>query len=111
MHPIPTEMIEAIVIAIFASSGFWMFINNIYQAHKEKKSVERRALLGLLHEQLTERCEKYIKQGYITLQDYEDLLNYIYKPYRDLGGNGTGEALFNKVTNLGNQPPETLQAS
>lgn len=104
----PQEVTMAIVAAVFASSGFWMFINNVYQNRKERKSIERQALLGLLHEQLVERCEKYISQGWISLQDYEDLNNYIFKPYTGLGGNGTGEALFNKVTRLNNNPPEKV---
>lgn len=103
---VPMEMLITILVSIFASTGFWTLVNTIYTARREKKSVERRALLGLLHEQLTERCEKYIDQKWISLQDYEDLTNYIYKPYRDLGGNGTGEALYNKLSGMPNKPSE-----
>ena len=97
-----SEVIVAIVVAVFASTGFWTFINTIYTNRTNKKSVERKALLGLLHERLIEKCEEYIKAGKITLQEYEDLRKYIYDPYRDLGGNGTGEDWFSKVKTLPN---------
>lgn len=100
------NLLHVLVAAVFASTGFWTLINTIYMKRSDKKSAERRALLGLLHEQLVAKCEYYLKEGWIPLQDYEDLRKYIFEPYRDLGGNGTGEALFNKVTNLGNQKPE-----
>lgn len=97
-----SEVIVAIVVAVFASTGFWTFINTIYTNKTNSKSVERKALLGLLHERLIEKCEEYIKAGKISLQEYEDLRKYIYDPYRDLGGNGTGEDWFNKVKCLPN---------
>ena len=100
------NLLHAIALAVFASTGFWSLINTIYMKRSDKKSAERRALLGLLHEQLVTKCEFYLKEGWIPLQDYEDLRKYIFEPYRDLGGNGTGEAMFNKVTSLGNQKPE-----
>lgn len=101
-----SEVVVSIVLAIFASSGFWAWLTSIYNNRSNKKTIERRALLGLLHEQVIERCDKYISQGWISIQDYEDLTNYIYKPYRDLGGNGTGEALYNRVSSLKNAPPD-----
>ena len=101
-----SDVIVAIVVSIFASTGFWTLINSIYTNKVNKKSVERKALLGLLHEQLAEKCEDYLKDKWISLQDYEDLRKYIYEPYRELGGNGTGEDLFKKVGNLPNEEPK-----
>lgn len=98
------NILYTIALAVFASTGFWSFINAIYTKRSDKKSVERRALLGLLHEQLVVKCEFYLDQGWISFQDYEDLRKYIFEPYQSLGGNGTGEAMFNKVTDLKNKP-------
>lgn len=98
------DILYTIALAVFASTGFWSFINAIYTKRSDKKSVERRALLGLLHEQLVVKCEFYLDQGWISFQDYEDLRKYIFEPYQSLGGNGTGEAMFNKVTDLKNKP-------
>lgn len=100
----PQDVTMAIIASVFASSGLWTLVNNIYQTHKEKKSVERRALLGLLHEQLIDKGEAYLAQGWISTQDLEDFTNYIYCPYHDLGGNGTGETLYKKLVALNNTP-------
>ena len=102
------DMIHAIALAVFASTGFWSFLNVVYSKKTEKKSVERRALLGLLHEQLISKCEFFLGQGWISFQEYEDLRKYIFEPYQSLGGNGTGEAMFNKVTNLPNKQSEEV---
>lgn len=97
-----SDLVLGIIVSVFASTGFWTLINTIYVNRLNKKSVERKALLGLLHEELKARCEEYLRVGKISLQDYEDLRKYVYDPYRDLGGNGTGEDLFNKVKTLPN---------
>ena len=98
---ITTDMFTTVVIAMFASTGFWTLVNNIYQEKKKPKDTpEKRALLGLLHENLMVKCSKYIDQGWITVEDYEDLKHYTYDPYRELGGNGTGERAWAEVNKL-----------
>lgn len=94
------EILMAIAAMIFASTGFWTLVNNIYTSRSASKRAERRALLGLLHEKLAELSAEYIDRGYISRQEYEDLRQYIYDPYRDLGGNGTGEKLMQTVDRL-----------
>lgn len=98
MH-IPNEIIVTILVAIFGSSGFWLLV----QRFIESKSASRKMLLGLGFERLKRECEKYIEQGWIEIQDFEELTKYLYIPYRDLGGNGTGEMLYMKVKGLPNE--------
>ena len=95
-----SEIMVTIICAIFSSVGFWTFINNIYQNLREKKSAERRALLGLLHEKLSERATFFISRGAITRSEYEDFITYVYEPYVGLGGNGTGVKLKKEVDEL-----------
>lgn len=42
----------------------------------------------------------YINRGYITPDEYENLYDYLYKPYEKLGGNGSAKRLMNKVEKL-----------
>lgn len=56
--------------------------------------------MGLLHNRICELCEKYIVRGYVLEWEYEDLIDYIYKPYKTLGGNGTAEKLIKEVEKL-----------
>lgn len=95
-----TEVLMTIIGAVFSSVGFWTFVNNVYQNIRDKQSAERRALLGLLHEKLSERASFFIAKGSITRVEYEDFIKYVYEPYVGLGGNGTGEKLKQEVDDL-----------
>lgn len=45
---------------------------------------------------LTQLCHLYLKQGYMTVDQY-DQLNEFFHLYESLGGNGEAKALYNKV--------------
>ena len=55
--------------------------------------------LALLHDRLYQACQFYLKRGFCTLED-RDNLEYMFKPYKALGGNGTGEELYNRCLAL-----------
>lgn len=92
-------MVIAVVLAILGSNGLWTVINNILINRKDKKSVERQAMLALLHDRLYRLCQSYIKQGYVTIDQLDNLM-YLWKPYEGLGGNGTGKKLYDQVLQL-----------
>ena len=99
--------IMTLILAIFASSGFWAVITLILQNRysKENKVSEdqlkmNRMVLGLAHERIITLGMKYIDRGYVTNDEYEDLITYLYKPYKDLGGNGTAELVVDRVKKL-----------
>lgn len=94
-----TQIITTIVVSIFASTGFWAFV----QQFMDRKSASREMLLGLGRDKLISKCHEYIDQGWIAVEELADLEKYLYTPYRKLGGNGTGEILFNKVNQLPNK--------
>jgi len=93
------EIALTIAGSIFGSTGLWTLINNIYQNKREKKSAERSALLGLLHDKVYHLCGEYIERGYVYRSQYDNL-SYIYDPYIALGGNGTGKRLKAEVDKL-----------
>lgn len=95
-----TSTILSILIAVFASTGFWAFVTNLWQARSKEKSAETKLLLGIAYDRLTEKCTFYLKRGYITLDEYSDLKKYLYDPYSDLNGNGTGAKLWAEVEKL-----------
>ena len=63
------------------------------------------AVLALLHDRLYQACQFYISRGYCTVGD-RDNLEYMFKPYKALGGNGTGEELYNRCLALEYGPVE-----
>lgn len=124
-------VVLTLVGAVFASTGFWTFINNRLQRrdkkeddksdlakwqesadnyHKEvKESIDKfnvqmdlqsSMLMGLGHDRIIEMGERYIDQGFITLEQYEDLDKYLYQPYHALGGNGTAEKIMDEIRKL-----------
>lgn len=87
------QTVLTIVGTVIASSGFWAFI----QSRDVKRSAQREILLGLAHEAIINRCNIYIERGYIYEDEYKDLHDYLYKPYRNLGGNGSAERAIHQV--------------
>ena len=82
--------------SIFASNGFWT-----YKTKKEdKNSLQAKMVLGLGHDKITWLGMCYIKRGYITKDEYENLHDYLYVPYRALGGNGSAERIMKEVMKL-----------
>lgn len=95
-----SEIIFAIVVAFLGSSGVWTLISTIYLKRHEKKSLTNKMLLGLAHDRLMYLCMKYIEQNYITNEEYENLYNYLYLPYVEMGGNGVVQRLMDEVKKL-----------
>ena len=93
-------LIGSIVVAIFASTGFWVFLTYLVQRKDTKCSAESQMLKGLGHDRICYLGEGYIKRGYITKDEYENLYGYLYLPYKKLGGNGTAEKIVKDVSNL-----------
>lgn len=54
---------------------------------------------------LSQLCRLYLKQGYMTVDQY-DQLNEFFHLYESLGGNGEAKALYEKVVNTLDVKPE-----
>lgn len=90
------QMVVTIVCAVIASSGFWAFI----QRKNENKDVKSRMLIGLAHDRIIFLGMKYIERGWISQDEYENLHDYLYKPYEKLGGNGSAQKVMIEVNKL-----------
>jgi hypothetical protein len=42
----------------------------------------------------------YISRGWLTQDEYDEFYNYIYAPYKALGGNGVTDRIMAAVTSL-----------
>ncbi len=85
-----------IVVAIFASTGFWQYI----QYKNEKKDARTKMILGLAHDRLLALCTEFLKRGSIGRSEYENLKKYLYEPYIKLGGNGVVKHMVEQVDKL-----------
>ena len=97
------QTVLTILGAVLASSGFWAFIQekDKRKAAKNKQtSVESQMLIGLSHDRIIYLGMVYIERGYITQDEYENLYEYLYKPYEKLGGNGSAKRIMIEVNQL-----------
>ena len=65
---------------------------------KESNAVKD-GIKGMLHNEIIYRCKKLLIIGFVTADDLEEL-EYLFKPYIALGGNGTAKKLVNRVYEL-----------
>lgn len=93
-------IVLTVIGSIFASTGFWAFCTYLMQRRDKKVSIEGKMLRGLAHDRICYLGEVYIKQGYISKDDYENLHDYLYLPYEELGGNGTAKRIMEEVSKL-----------
>lgn len=90
------ELLISILLAAIASSGFWTLLNNALS----KRSARTRMVIGLGHDRIMYLGMKYIKRGWITADEYENLHDYLWLPYKDAGGNGSAERVMKEVDKL-----------
>lgn len=90
------ELIITVVVAVIGSNGLWAFI----QSRSAVKSARDRMILGLGHAEIFRQAEHYIRRGGITTEELEDLNKYLFKPYKEMGGNGTAETIVKKCGEL-----------
>lgn len=90
------QIVLTIVGSVIASSGFWAFITK----YLEKRDVRTQMLIGLGHDRIVYLGMKYIERGYITNDEYENLYEYLFKPYEKMGGNGSAKRIMDEVSRL-----------
>ena len=56
-------------------------------------------VLAILHDRIYQACQHYLALGYIDASGLKNL-EYLYKSYHTLGGNGTGTELYNRAKAL-----------
>ena len=93
-----------IILAFIGSSGVWSLVVTVYLKRQEKKSLTNKMLLGLGHDKIMYLCEKYLDRGYITHEEYENLYDYLYIPYKEMGGNGAAQRAMEMVSKLPDHP-------
>lgn len=83
------ELVLTIFSSVLASSGLWAYLTR----RAERKDIRVQMLIGLGHDRITQLAMMYIDRGYITQDEYENLHDYLYQPYKAMGGNGWYKAM------------------
>ena len=90
------ETIVTILITLLASSGFWLFLTRFLDG----KDAKTKMLLGLAHDRIIHLGMVYVDRGFITQDEYENLHDYLYKPYEKLNGNGSAKRIMKEVDKI-----------
>jgi len=85
-----------VVVALAASGGFWTWLSK----RDTRKSATTQLLLGLAHDRIIFLGMSYIDRGWVTKDEYEDFVKYLWIPYSEFGGNGLAEKVKNEVDKL-----------
>lgn len=98
------EMLLTIFCSVLASSGLWSIIMYILQK-KDKDDPKTKMILGLGHDRImslgTYYLDRHQQNGSgITSDEYENLHDYLYEPYKALGGNGSARRVIDEVKKL-----------
>lgn len=97
MDPHMIEVVVTVVCSVIASSGFWAFVQHMLNKHDSSTQL----LLGLAHDRIMDLGKHYLnrKKG-ISVEEYENLVTYLYEPYLKCGGNGSAKMVMDKVLQL-----------
>lgn len=82
--------------SVAASTGFWAFM----QRKVDCNTASHAMLVGLGHDRIMYLGMLYIERGYITRDEYENLHDYLYVPYKKMGGNGSAFRVMEEVGKL-----------
>lgn len=78
------------------------------EAESMEQELIKAGVLAILHDRIYQVCQFHIQNGHISIQDLDNL-EYLYKGYSGLGGNGTGEELYKRCKSLRIVPNEHFQ--
>ena len=96
MEPWVQQIAVPIAVAVLTSSGLWALVSK----RADKNDAERKMLVGLAHDRITHLGMAYLTRGYITQDEYENLNDYLYQPYENMGGNGSAKRIMEEVRKL-----------
>lgn len=96
------ENVITLLVAVFASTGFWSLVQYIIGIVKEKKSgdsSEKKLLVALAHDKICYLSKQFLKDGEISQDDYDNLAQ-IVEPYIEAGGNHLAKKMWEEVQKL-----------
>ena len=95
--------IVTVICSVLASSGFWAFMTKKSDSKNGEKDIlkyQTEILIGLAHDRIVSLGMEYIKRGFITTEEYTNLVDKLYAPYEKAGGNGTAKLVIENVKKL-----------
>lgn len=89
------ELSNPLITTVLSGPGIWAWA----KTRTQRNNAEDKLLLQVAKNQLVSQGRKYIKRGYITMDEYEEY-EAEYQVYSALGGNGLARRVFKQVDDL-----------
>ena len=99
------------VFGVIAGGLGWA-IKHLYSKQKaqdKRQEAVEDGVKALLHDRIYQGYADCDRKGFASVDDIKNL-EYLYRPYHALGGNGTGTELFERVKKMPTEPPQTATA-
>lgn len=93
------EFANPLITTVLSGPGLWAWA----KTRTQRNDSEDKLLLQVAKNQLVSQGHKYLKRGYITMDEYEEYESE-YQVYTALGGNGLARRIFEQVDNLPMMP-------
>lgn len=90
------EFANPLISALFGAPGLWAFV----KAKADRNTLDEKLLLAIVRARIVEEGERYLERGYILSGEYSDFYEELYKPYKDRGGNGLAQHIFERIEKL-----------
>lgn len=71
----------------------------IEERQRERLENMEEGIRAILHDRIFQAGRFHAEQGYCTLEEKRNI-EYLYRPYAALGGNGTGESIYEDIMGL-----------
>lgn len=102
----PWDSIVTIIVAVLGSTWFATWFQSktskkAKQAEEDHETLEqlKAAQLSSLHDRMYYLCSRFLRDGEITPEDYDNLIQ-MYEPYRALGGNGLIHKMMGEIDEM-----------
>lgn len=107
-------MIQYWLTAAFGTvtAAFGWSLKYLWNRQKEQQTEQqavKEGILALLHDRIYGAYADCESKGFATVEDLRNL-EYLYRPYHNLGGNGTGTELFERVKKMPDCPAERSES-
>jgi len=76
--------------------GYYKRVRKTFKGVLEDNKILKNGMIALLHERIMQKGGELLRQEIITLDDLEEF-KLLYLPYKEAGGNGTGQKMYEKI--------------
>lgn len=66
---------------------------------EEQGNLRQEASLASLHDRIYSGYEVILRRGYVTMKELNNM-EHLWKAYSGLGGNGTGQKMYDRITQM-----------